>query len=219
MRFFEKKTPEKRAAYNINSPEAQHERQQKIFARYKIDGVLKEKIKDKYISIEYRTKAHALAQAMDQQGLGKKDVLALGYRQVLDRLTLENTVLDAVFYGETKARTVAYITPDDRNQYLERHRDHLRAIIHELETEAHQERQQFTEQQKTADTVENRLDQIQQKQDLREKALDQQILAVQKQIEKINAVLSQKPTPQPHSPDFDRLETMLEQLRRLKHVG
>ena len=94
MRFFQKKKPEKRAVYNINSHEAQHERQQKVFSRYKIDHVLKEKIKDKYISIEYKTKAHALAQAMNQQGLGKKDVLALGYRQVLDSLTLENTVLE-----------------------------------------------------------------------------------------------------------------------------
>ncbi len=219
MRFFEKKTPEKRAVYNINSPEAQHERQQKRFARYKIDRVLKEEIKDKYVSLEYKTKAHALAQAMNQQGLGKKDVLALGYRQVLDGLNLENTVLDAVFYGATKTRTVAYITSDDREQYLARHKSFLRAIIDELETEAHQERQRLAERQKIADTVENRLDQIQQKQALREKVLDQQILAVQEQIQRVQAVLSKKPTPAPHSPDFDRLEKMLDKLRRLKHVG
>jgi uncharacterized protein (UPF0305 family) len=180
---------------------------------------LKEEIKDKYISIEYKTKAHALAQAMNHQGLGKKDVLALGYRQVLDSLNLENTVLDDVFYGATKTRTVAYITPDDRNQYLARHKSFLRAIIDELETEAHQERQQLAERQKTADTVENRLDQIQQKQEVREKALDQQILAVQDQIQRVQAVLSKKPTPKVHSPDFDRLEKMLDELRRLKIVG
>ena len=219
MRFFQKKKPEKRTAYYFNSPEAEHEQERKLFARYKIDNVLKGKIKDTYVSLEYKNKAYALAQAMDQQGLGKKDVLALGYRQVLDSLNLENTVLDAVFYGESKARTVAYITPDDRNQYLERHKSFLRAIIEELETEAHQERQQLIERQKIADTVENRLEQIQQKQNLRENELDQQILAVQNQIKQVQAVLSKKPTPAPHSPDFERLETMLEQLRRLKNVG
>jgi len=218
MQFFQKnKKPEKRAFYSINSPQAQQERQQKSFARYQIDQVLEDNIKDKYISIEYKNKAHALAQSIDQQGLGKKDVLALGYRQVRDSLNSENTVLDNVFYGQIKTQILPYITPDDRQQYLTRHKSFLKSIIDELEAETHQDRLRLAERQKTANTVENRLDQIQQKQDLREKELDQQILAVQGQIQKIKAVLSQKPTPKPHSPDFDRLETMLKQLRKLKN--
>ena len=219
MAFFQKKKAPNKRVYDPNSRQAQREREQKQFARYDIERVFKGDIKETYSALEYKNKAYAIAQGIDDPALTKKERLARGYRQVLDRLDLNTTCLDDVFNDQHKAQTVPFITAEDRERYLTRHTSFLRSIIDTLEIEAHQTRQQLLKQQQLANTVETRLDQIQQQQALKETTLDQQILAVQQQIKEIQAVLSQKPSPTPHTPDFDRLETMLEQLRRLKNVG
>lgn len=189
------------------------------------------------IELDYKQQAERIALKLDHSGRTKKEVLAIAYRQIRDSLTLQNTALDNCFTSESYKRQYAHyeysasaqkstyfnvvdwITDQDRQTYLEAHIKPLTAIIQDLEGQAQEQRETLAYKQALTQTVDDRIEQIQHQQQTREAELDQQLKTVQAQIEKAQKALTLQNrtlTPENTRPDMDRLENMLEELRRLK---
>jgi hypothetical protein len=215
MRFFKKKKTLQNKSYSSRLSSSEY--QEKQDTRRQIDDVFSEKIKRGYLYLDYNDKAYLIAQSLDQQGFTKKELIAVGYRQIIKSLSLDNPSLSSNFNTYRRDQTISYITSEDKERYLTLYTTSLQSIIDRLESASEKKRQQIAERQEQVDTVENRLAQIKEQQDIKEKELDDKLLVVQEKIETVQDVLSQKTVSTPPRPDFDRLEAMLEQLRRLKN--
>jgi hypothetical protein len=171
---------------------------------------------------EYTNKAAKIALKLHEihPHLGRKEVFSLGYQQVLKKLSTSTKKLlisECTRSCFPEDQFYHHITAEDHQQFLVKRQGVIRAIIEKLEADIQSDHQRLLEKQKTVDTIRERLDKIREKQDLQEKDLDQKILAIQDQINKVNTVLSLKTPPEPQHFDFDRLEKMLETLQRLKN--
>ena len=186
---------------------------------------------------DYKHQALQMAFTLDQSGKTKKEVLILAYRQIRDALNQENTNLDDHFKLEQyryvyagfnwggvshsdRFDMVDLLTDQDRQAYLDAHRKPLTTVITQLEKETAAKRDALDQKQQITQTVQSRLNQIQHQQQARENEIDQQIDTVDAQIQKVLEALTQqkeRANPKQNGTDLDRLETMLDDLRRLKN--
>lgn len=188
-----------------------------------IDGALNAKHSD----LEYKFKAREIASKLPEKGRTKKELLVIAYQQVRDSLNQENTWLDChfqnsldmMFDGQTFQYVTDYITPRDRERYVQNHRQMIDQRIKALETSIQQEQEALLTKQQLHHTVSQKLAQIQDKQTQREADLDRQLADVRQRSQALKEKLAQhhKQTPTAPDPALDHLETLLEQLRRLKH--
>ena len=195
------------------------EQNRKHTARKSIETFLSWEVDELY---QYTYQAAKIALKLHEihPHLGRKEVFSLGYQQVLKNLstsTEKRLISQCTRSCFPKDQFYHYLTADDHQQFLVKRQNAIKPIIEKLETDIQSDHQRLLEKQKTVDTIRERLDKIREKQDLQEKDLDQKILAIQDQIDKVQALLSLKTPPKPQHFDFDRLEKMLETLQRLKN--
>lgn len=162
------------------------------------------------IALEYRT---------IYPDLGRKEILSLAYQSVLKNLNTEEYLIKKFTrrFDSPEEQFYRYLTKDDHQQFLIKRQKAIRAIIDRLDRNIQADHQRLIEKQEIVQTIRQQLDQIREKQALQEKDLDQKILAIDQQIEKVQALLSLKARPTPQDFDFDRMEKMIETLRKLKN--
>lgn len=214
MFFWERKKHNRELRENerrIRESQERHIRKGKEhLLKYTVDNMLKRKVE--FNLYKYRNEALKIATHIPQEGKTKGDIMALAYRQIWNDLTLQKYEL---IWGEELRNFMTHEQKQTRfNQYKQEFLKHIEAI----EQEERQKRTQLYKNDAHLSAKIETLIKLSEELEAREKEIDAQRVNVQEKIKALESQLKepQEHTTKPHRPDLDRLEVMLNELRRLK---